>query len=102
MGPGFNSGLGGIGNTGADRLSDVADLKLGKMVQLVYRWYQGDIFTLSGRLSRYDSDHWQMFGVHEGLVHPKVNVILEDRDRNLWLGTRFASQGGAIRYDKNS
>lgn len=44
---------------------------------------------------RYDGQEWTNFSVDEGMAHPVVRAICEDRSGNLWFGTF----GGVTRYD---
>jgi ligand-binding sensor domain-containing protein len=48
-----------------------------------------------GGVSRYDGASWQTFTTNDGLAHNAARAILQDRDGNLWFGTR----GGVSRYD---
>jgi len=40
---------------------------------------------------------WRQITVENGLAHPMVNAILEDREGALWFGVGFAARGGANR-----
>lgn len=49
-----------------------------------------------GGLYRLEHSQWHRYGVHDGLPHPAVNMILEDRQQALWIATGFADSGGAV------
>jgi hypothetical protein len=49
-------------------------------------------------VSRYDGASWQTFTTKDGLADNRVWCIHQDRDRNLWFGTR----AGMSRYDGTS
>lgn len=61
--------------------------------------WAGDGYTKEGGLFKYDGSHWASLGVKDGLVHPRVNVILETDDGWLWYGTGFSALGGLSIYD---
>jgi ligand-binding sensor domain-containing protein len=46
-------------------------------------------------VSRYDGTSWQTFTTNDGLADNDVKCTLQDRDGNLWFGTR----AGLSRYD---
>lgn len=42
---------------------------------------------------------WRQVTVEDGLAHPMVNAILEEREGALWFGVGFAARGGANRWE---
>ena len=54
------------------------------------------IGTTTG-LSRFDGREFRHYGAADGLPHPSVMALLEDRDGVLWIGSR----GGLVRIEPN-
>jgi ligand-binding sensor domain-containing protein len=44
-----------------------------------------------------DGQRFCAIGEAQGLPHPSVNAVLQDREGTVWVGTGFASQGAAAR-----
>ncbi|MDQ2090073.1 ligand-binding sensor domain-containing protein [Marimonas arenosa] len=53
-------------------------------------------------LLRLEGEDWSAWGVAEGLPHPQVTSLMQDRDSRIWVGTGFYSKGGAARLDSMS
>jgi ligand-binding sensor domain-containing protein/signal transduction histidine kinase len=51
--------------------------------------------TYGGGISRYDGKEFRNFTATHGLINNLVNTIIEDTERNLWIGTF----GGVSRYN---
>jgi ligand-binding sensor domain-containing protein len=57
---------------------------------------------MRGALLRFDGKAWHQYTTNDGLPHPAVRSLFEDKNEAVWAATGYSRNGGAARFSAGS